>query len=143
MNWGTKLAVAMISFIVFVVSMGIFMMRSSSQLVEEDYYEKDLTYQQSIEAQRNALAEDTLVVFVTDSLPEKVVVRFTTAKKVTGKVLFFKPEDKRKDISFPLVLDEKGRQVISTRDFSRGRWRVVIQWEIAQKHYERTWQIYL
>lgn len=143
MNWGVKLAVAMLTFMVFVVAMGIFMMRSSSQLVEENYYEKDLNYQQNIEAQKNALIEDTLVVFNTDSLPEKIVVQFNTRQNITGNILFLKPEDKAKDVSFPISVDAQGRQVIDTHRLSRGRWRVVVQWEIAQKNYEKVWYLYL
>lgn len=45
MNWGTKLVIGMLTFMSFIVVLGILMFRSTPDpLVDEDYYEKGLNY---------------------------------------------------------------------------------------------------
>lgn len=49
MNWGTKIIIGMVSFMAFIIVLGILMIRSNPDpLVDEDYYEKGLNYDQEI-----------------------------------------------------------------------------------------------
>ena len=45
MNWGLKIVIGLATFIVFIVSMGIYMVsKDTDSLVDNDYYEKSLSY---------------------------------------------------------------------------------------------------
>ncbi|RZM29342.1 MAG: hypothetical protein EOO88_05320 [Pedobacter sp.] len=49
MNWGTKIIIGMAVFMAFILVLGIFMIRSNPDpLVDEDYYEKGLNYDQEL-----------------------------------------------------------------------------------------------
>lgn len=45
MNWGTKIVIALASFMVLIVSFGVYMVNTDTDsLVHEDYYERGLNY---------------------------------------------------------------------------------------------------
>ena len=45
MNWGTKIVIALASFMVLIVSFGVYMVSTDTDsLVAEDYYERGLNY---------------------------------------------------------------------------------------------------
>ena len=45
MNWGLKIVIALASFMVLIVSFGIYMVsQNTDSLVAEDYYERGLNY---------------------------------------------------------------------------------------------------
>lgn len=47
MNWGTKIVIVLASFMVLIVSFGVYMVSSDTDsLVAEDYYERGLNYDQ-------------------------------------------------------------------------------------------------
>jgi len=47
MNWGTKIVIALASFMALIVSFGVYMVSSDTDsLVAEDYYERGLNYDQ-------------------------------------------------------------------------------------------------
>lgn len=49
MNWGTKIVIGMASFMAFIIVLATLMIRSNPDpLVDEDYYEKGLNYDQEI-----------------------------------------------------------------------------------------------
>ncbi|WP_262246589.1 FixH family protein [Parapedobacter soli] len=47
MNWGVKIVIALASFMVLIVSFGVYMVNmDTDSLVAEDYYERGLNYDQ-------------------------------------------------------------------------------------------------
>ena len=47
-NWGTKLVFFALLFMTFIVVLVVRIMRTDMPMVEDDYYEKGLNYQQAI-----------------------------------------------------------------------------------------------
>lgn len=99
MNWGYKIMFVYIAFAIGITAMVI---KSSSQkidLVTEDYYAKELKYQDNIDANKRTgelaskvkyeVADGKLVI----SLPKEF-----TSKEVTGSLLLYCPSDDGKDI---------------------------------------------
>ncbi|MCB0733834.1 MAG: FixH family protein [Flavobacteriales bacterium] len=56
MNWGRSIALVMILFIAFIVTIVVIVMRQDDSLVEKDYYEKGIQY--STEMDRIARSKD-------------------------------------------------------------------------------------
>ena len=62
MNWGTKLVIGMLSFMSFIVVLGVLMIGSTPDpLVDEDYYEKGLNYDQEMKLKKNQEARDSIL----------------------------------------------------------------------------------
>lgn len=60
MNWGTKIVLGMLAFMLFIIGMVVYMFKvhDNDSLVEEDYYEKGLNYDQEYTAKENVLNDN-------------------------------------------------------------------------------------
>ena len=54
MNWGKGIAVFLILFIGFILTLAIILMQANTDLVGEDYYKKEMAYEDEIIAESNA-----------------------------------------------------------------------------------------
>ncbi|MEP7142642.1 MAG: FixH family protein [Ferruginibacter sp.] len=99
MNWGYKIIVV---YAVFVAGMLLLAYKSSKQnieLVTEDYYAKELVYQQKIdETKRTALLSAPVNINV---IHHELTIHFPkdfTSKKITGEFTLYCPSDEKKDM---------------------------------------------
>ena len=136
LSWGFWIVV---SFILF--GMGTFVlvyisMNASVDLVTEDYYEKELKYQQHIDVVNSTNALEGKVEF--QFLPSSLNIKFPPAGepgRYAGTIFFFRPSDKKKDFTTEVKLDSAHSQRISTEKLQHGLWRVKISWSIGGKEY--------
>ena len=143
MNWGKGIAIGIGLFMAFILALAIYMMGQTPELEEKNYYEKDLRYQQEMEAKKNAssLARPAQVTY--DSLAKTVVVALQLPEAVKGTIAFSRPSDASQDISLPLM-PQDGKQVVPVGHLSAGLWRMQLNWETAGKQYQsETWEINL
>jgi hypothetical protein len=56
-------------------------------------------------------------------------------KNISGKILFYRANDKKLDMEFPIQLNELNEMVIPTESFKGGRWTVEVEWNHAEKGY--------
>ena len=61
MNWGTKIVLGMIAFMLFIIAMVVYMfsVHGNDALVDENYYEKGINYNQEYNAIQNVLFDKT------------------------------------------------------------------------------------
>jgi len=136
MNWGYKLLCA---FIVFIGGMGYMVYRSMStefQLVEKEYYKKELSYQGVIDAKRKA-SELSAPVQVT-SLNAEVTIQMPTemaGQSVSGSAWFYCANDVSKDRHFDLSVDDNGRQVFAAGQLRPGKYLAKLEWTAANQSY--------
>jgi len=131
-NWGTGVVLAFVCFISFIM---YFVVRMSTQdrarhdLVTEDYYKKELGYQQDLDAadraaERNAglrleRTEEGLMVFFPQGYEPG---------KISGTVSLYRPSNRQLDRDFPLELS--GRSLlIPDQSLVQGRWDLTIRWQ--------------
>jgi nitrogen fixation protein FixH len=141
MNWGYKILVVII---LFVAGMGFMLsiaMKQKNEMIDENYYVKELQYQGQIDAQNNlnALGEDLTLL----STPEGFLLRIPSAAGQDikeGNIIFLRSSDQSKDRKIALKLDEKGEQLIPQSNFIRGQYSVRISWQSVGKpyYYEET-----
>lgn len=127
--WGLTLTIVV--FIVFFVGFAIWTFQDDVELVYDNYYEKDVVFEQQIRR-----------VERTDALPyrpdikyrksnETVTIIFPSALEhvnPSGELLLFRPSDLHLDRNFPLNFGEDTLQVINTPDLERGLWRAKLSW---------------
>jgi hypothetical protein len=100
MNWGHKIILV---YIVFVAGMLFLAFKSSKQnieLVTEDYYGKELVYQQKIDESKRtaALSAPVEIKFIN----HEVLINFPkdfAAKKIVGQADLYCPSDEKKDMN--------------------------------------------
>jgi len=137
-NWGTAIVLAFIGFIsfimYFVISMN-FNDKYNHDLVTEDYYKKELGYQDDINKQNNAQALDQDITYekTSEGLVFKFPENFDT-KKITGKVFLYRPSNKQLDFETPISLSESYLLVPDKRLLD-GRWNITIDWQYNETSY--------
>lgn len=137
-NWGTGLMIGMILFIGFIM---FFVIKISTDkaydydLVTEEYYKKELIYQQEIDAQQNA---NSLAQNITGSKTQKGwVLRFPENldySKISGNVFLYRPSNKKLDFQEPLQLTGQ-ELLIPDERLVPGRWNTIVQWSYKGKDY--------
>lgn len=136
-NWGIGMAVLYGSFAVFILGMVFYSVSNPVDLVEENYYEQELLYQEQLNSIRR-----------TKALPVGLEVRYIAARdQVTltfpepfadgtkGTVTFFRPSDSRLDHMIDLALNEHGEQLIEATGMASGMWRLIVSWQLDGQEY--------
>lgn len=96
MNWGQKITIGFIGFVVFIIGMVTISMRTDFFLVEENYYEEELAFQDKIESRTNGTGWQKNVSIANEE--EFIDINFEDAENVqSGKVYFFRPSNAELD----------------------------------------------
>lgn len=128
-NWGTGIVLAfliMISGMIYLVSIAL---QQNDDLVEQDYYQKSMTYQQHIERVKNteALPEKIRFVQTTDSLT-LIFPRLGTVQEYSGQIHFYSPVEEKRDLTLAVNLNSVYSQIIDLKSLSKGRYEVKVDW---------------
>ena len=109
MNWGWRITIVYSLFALTMIGAVIYSTTLDVNLVEEDYYEKEVNYQQVINKKENALRDSA--TFNVAVVGDSVVIHFPTAV-AQGKIYFIRAADVNNDKKFDLkVLN--GKQAFS------------------------------
>lgn len=132
MNWGTKIVLGMASFIIFIVAMGIIMFNSKKDaLVDNDYYEKGINYDQVYNKKEQTK---------TDHAKPEIIINqdmllLTFKDKATGTVKLMRTADKSMDKDFPFESNSNHQVIIPASGFKKGSWRLIADWKSNNKNY--------
>lgn len=137
-NWGTGLMIGMILFIGFIL---FFVIKISTDktydydLVTEEYYKKELVYQQEIDAQENA---NSLAQNISGTKTEEGwLLRFPDNldySKISGTLFLYRPSNKKLDFQEPLQLTGQELLIPDAR-LVPGRWNTTVQWSYNGEDY--------
>jgi len=125
MNWGWRITIVYSLFALTMIGAVIYSTTLDVNLVEEDYYEKEVNYQQVINKKENALRDSA--TFNVAVVGDSVVIHFPTAV-AQGKIYFIRAADVNNDKKFDLkVLN--GKQAFSKDLFKAGSYNLQIDWK--------------
>lgn len=130
MNWGKGIIIAMGAFMSFILFMAFTLMSKSTDLESEDYYKKEIEYEQEMNALKNAsqLKEHAKI----DLTEEYVLVVLPTKEQVSNvHITLFRPDNKKKD----KLLNEKNSKtiMIAKNTLLKGRYNIAIKYEVNGK----------
>ena len=138
MNWGKRIIIGMALFMGFILTLVTILMRQKIDLVEEDYYKRELNYNSQLNAQKIYASAAEKISF--ESKADSLLIYFPKdfqSKEVT--INFQRPNDKNRDVSFKITPIEK--VVIPTENFPKGLFNCTIQGSIKNQPYEMSQQI--
>jgi hypothetical protein len=128
-SWGTGILITIIIFMSITVLTGIYLMNQDVQLVTDNYYEKDLKYQNQIDKLNRTAALEEKVEIKFDGLAVELVFPTSFDKsKLSGEIYFYRPSDRKKDFTIPLTLNSEARQIIPVTRIDKGFWRIKLSW---------------
>jgi nitrogen fixation protein FixH len=135
-NWGTGIA---LFYTVFALSMIVMAVKSfgyDHSLVQENYYQADLDYQQQYDKISNANQSNLLRIKHRAGASEVTLEALPHLKEaVSGTILFFRPSNKYLDFKIPIQLDTVGQQFVPVDELTPGRWRVKVDYQVGEKAY--------
>ncbi len=107
MSWGYKI---LIVYTVFVFGILVMVFKSSNQktdLVTTDYYEKELKYQDKIDAMNSvSQLSDTVKYEVADGKLRIIFPKDFSGKRITGNAILYCPSDENKDITQKFSIED-------------------------------------
>jgi len=130
MNWGKGIAIVIAVYCVGILFLVYKTMGVDFELVSEDYYAKELAYQDQIDKMKNvkALGQDVEIEVLSGIVELRFPVELAEGP-ISGELLFFRPSDKSLDRSMPLELDGSGIMRISTESMKPGIFNLQIEWQ--------------
>lgn len=137
-SWGTSIVLAIISFIAFIMFFVVTMITNKDydhDLVVEEYYKNELTFQEQLDKTRNAtkLSENISLKKTTDGLvitfPEELIYN-----DITGNVFLYRPSNKQLDSEIPLSLSSH-QLLVPDKSLLGGRWNIIIDWKYQDEKY--------
>lgn len=138
MNWGKGIVVAIVLFISFIMFLVITMTTTKEydhDLVTEDYYEKELKYQEKIDASQNA--KDLGEKFAFKKTDEGLEITFPKklqGETLEGTVFLYRPSDKQLDFEVPFS-NLQNYLLVPDKRLLGGRWNISIELEHQKKKY--------
>lgn len=117
----------------FVLIMAHFMVRAyhnQESLVAEDYYARELRYQEQIDKLGHAAALGEQVR--TTVMPGRLRLEFPgslSGEVITGELFLMRPNDPRADRRIPLHVDPQGSFTMDTGDMAKGAYTMHLEWQ--------------
>jgi len=135
-NWGTGIAVFIVFFLLMNVVIIIFAFGQKVDLVTPNYYEKELKYQEEIDAQQKTLqlTENVEVKYQSKLLLIQLPKKFY-GKEFDGTIFLYRPDDSSKDLKINLKSDSTGMQRFDASRLAKGYWKVQIKWSFNNVSY--------
>lgn len=137
-NWGTGIVIGMALFISFILYLVFNMLTDEKfdhDLVTEEYYKKELLFQQEIDAETRG---NELVENISDRRTENGwLIEFPedlNLADVSGNLNFYRPSNAKLDFDIPLNLESHSIE-ISDENLIPGRWNIIIHWEYQGETY--------
>ena len=141
-NWGTGIAIFLAVYMLGIIGMVIFSFQEDVNLVSEDYYQKELEYEDQIQRIRNTNKLPAQPVLIFNRQAEAVLLTFPDQlSPVAGGVHFFRPSDFSKDKNYQLSLNQENQQTFDLTNMDTGMWRVKLVWEAEGQSYYKEFVI--
>jgi hypothetical protein len=139
-NWGWGILIFYIIFALFLAGNIVYSSFLRNDLVEEDYYESELQYQEQINKMNRTKEAKAMPEIVQGSAT--IAVTFPDIKKksdITGKYYFYRPSNAQEDIHIDIALNDNFFQTIDISKFPKGLWYLKIDWSVndASYYYEK------
>jgi hypothetical protein len=131
-SWPLGIAIIYITFVLLLVAFVIYSGFQQVDLVTEDYYDKELKYQQQINRINRAQSLSEPVNWTYNNKDNYLLLKFPAEidpHKVKGDILFFRPSDAKQDKLSALNLSSENTQIIHTRNLASGFWKIKIFWK--------------
>lgn len=137
-NWGTGIVLAFIGFISFIMFFIINMninKKYDHDLVAEDYYKQELSFQNDIDKENNS--KSLLKNVSWEKTDEGLLIKFPETLEVNqikGKVFLYRPSNKQLDFETTISLSNHNL-LIPDKRLLDGRWNIKVDWQYNGKLY--------
>jgi hypothetical protein len=133
MDWGKGILLAIIGFVIIIITMVVISVRMDGiELVTENYYEEEIKFQDQIDKENSTLKLNREVMNY-DPLSKTLQVNLPPG--AIGKLQLFRPSDSNLDQNMNFTSNEDGLTSISMSDLKTGYWKFQLNWTEEGKDY--------
>jgi nitrogen fixation protein FixH len=134
-HWGHGIAVFYSLFVLTLIVVVVKSRTFDNSLVTEEYYARDINYQQEYDRRQNS--EDLTYGVRLEKTAEhyRVVFPEGLAPSTKGTVLFYRPSSKLHDRLVKIKVDEAGGMNLPLNGLEPGFYRAILEWSAAGKDY--------
>ena len=135
-NWGKGLTAAIVAFMLAMLGMVYIAFRQTNEMIEDNYYERELKYQNIIDAKDELIDYRDFEYISSDEKSIYLHLPPAVSDKIeTGNVQFIKLDNQSLDKKFPITQSNASSLSILKSELSRGEYRVKLTWKNAGKDY--------
>lgn len=129
----------MIIFMLFIISMCVYMFYMPADDYDHQYYEKGLNFDKEYNRERQVVTDKAQPLIKVDSC----CIQVTFPQVIKGHVTLLRPSGSVKDQVF--TLDNKNGQPIEilTAHIAKGQWQLVFNWTSNNKAYQYQQEVYI
>jgi hypothetical protein len=134
--WPIGIVLIFILFFAGVAAVIIIASRQSDSLVSENYYERELKYQDQINAA--ARAKNAGAVVRLDAASGKILVTIPAEQvkqNLSGQMIFYRASSSEMDKEIKLQPDAGGLQAVDVSGLADGPWLVRVRWSAGGQDY--------
>lgn len=109
-----------------------------TDLVAQDYYERELKYQDHLDRLERTRGLGAAAGVAYDAVARQIIVRLPeaqTAEGITGQIHLYRPAAAGMDKHLRLSVEADGRQTIDATSLEPGLWKVKVLWRAGGKDY--------
>lgn len=144
MNWGKGIA---LTIFVFILGMAFLVYKTTeveSEMVTDNYYEKELHHEEVIQAKKNMLLLSRKPeISIQDGTLQVIFPKEFDVTTAIGEIVLYRPSDPKKDKKYTIAIDENNVQKIPTNELSVGIYQVQLSWQQNQIDYYFEKDIYI
>ena len=130
--WPIAIVMAFVVFMSLIIVAVIIMWQVDIPLVAEDYYAKEIVFQEQIDAElvTNMMKKHPLILLKpgSDSLLINYPLDTAYQRELAGELHFFRPSDAKLDQRFAVKPDQTGLQLVDVSTLKPGYWILKINW---------------
>lgn len=134
-NWGHGIFAFYVFFVATLVVVVIKSRTFDNSLVDENYYARDINYQQEYDRRSNSSALTNPLRLVAAKGGYELQFPVTGLKKVTGSLHLYRPSTKHDDRRLPLAVREDGGMVLPLQGMTPGRYKAIVEWSVDDVGY--------
>lgn len=134
MNWGTKIVLGMAAFMLFIISMVVYMFKThgNDALVEDDYYEKGINYDKEYDAKSNTINDDAVPIIKLSK--SQLILQLKEAADY--QLTLMRPSEAKKDVSSKgKTIGDSNLIIIDATQLDKGLWSLKLEWRSNGKDY--------
>ncbi len=135
-SWGVGIAITIIVFTIVSILFIVFAFSQDVNLVTDDYYAKELAYQDQIDKEkRTQELPEQLKISVDNNYIFLQFPKIFSGKNIEGSVQLYRPASRHNDAVYTIAVNDSNLFVIPTDSLIEGMWRVKVDWAVDSTTY--------
>lgn len=134
LNWGHGVVIALGSFMIFILSL-LYFAGDTGGMVTENYYEKEVNFQDEIDAEKRANALEIKPEVILQANGFLLQFSPSTAEDFKGEVYLLRNDDETKDVKTTIKLSDKKNFLIPSVKLVDGVYELTLSWKENNKTY--------